>query len=169
MGAKHNGHPVVIISAHRVVHNRGRRVSEQIQAIPAVVVEHIIHYPQLADVNETYPIGVVTCTTAVAQGDRCDAGHLNAMHALGQRHSVNDQVPISPGSLVFENKRLLGSFVGSVHPKLDLPKLVNLYQAGRLDLDALITNRYTLDELPAAFEAMEAGQIAARGVIVFGD
>ena len=84
-------------------------------------------------------------------------------------HSANDQVSISPGSLVFENKRLLGSFVGSVHPKLDLPKLVNLYQVGRLDLDALITNRYTLAELPAAFEAMEAGQIAGRGVIVFGD
>ncbi len=84
-------------------------------------------------------------------------------------HSANDQVPISPGSLVFENKRLLGSFVGSAHPKLDLPKLVDLYQVGRLKLDQLITNRYTLDELSAAFVAMEAGQIAARGVIMFGD
>lgn len=82
-------------------------------------------------------------------------------------HSALEEVPISPASLIFENKRLLGSFVGSAHPRLDLPKLVELYRAGKLQLDELITDRYTLDELPAAFEAMEAGTIAARGVIMF--
>jgi len=82
-------------------------------------------------------------------------------------HSVKDEVPISSASLIFENKRLLGSFVGSINPQLDLPKLVNLYRAGKLQLDQLITNRYSLNELPAAFEAMEAGSIAGRGVIMF--
>lgn len=50
-------------------------------------------------------------------------------------HSALDEVPISPASLIFENKRLLGSFVGSIHPKLDLPKLVELYRTGELQLD----------------------------------
>jgi S-(hydroxymethyl)glutathione dehydrogenase/alcohol dehydrogenase len=44
--------------------------------------------------------------------------------------------------------------------------LVDLYRAGKLQLDELITKRYALDELPQAFEDMEAGKIA-RGVIVF--
>jgi S-(hydroxymethyl)glutathione dehydrogenase/alcohol dehydrogenase len=75
-------------------------------------------------------------------------------------------VPISPANLVFENKRLLGSFAGSGRPRTDLPKLVELYRAGRLQLDGLITKRYPLHDLPQAFADMEAGAVA-RGVIVF--
>jgi S-(hydroxymethyl)glutathione dehydrogenase/alcohol dehydrogenase len=80
--------------------------------------------------------------------------------------AARDEVPISAGALVMGNKRLLGSFVGSMQPRLDLPMLVELYRAGKLDLDALISKRYALDDLPQAFEDMEAGKVA-RGVLVF--
>ena len=66
------------------------------------------------------------------------------------------------------NRRLLGSFVGSMQPRLDLPMLVELYRAGKLRLDELISKRYALEELPQAFEDMEAGRVA-RGVLVFGE
>jgi S-(hydroxymethyl)glutathione dehydrogenase/alcohol dehydrogenase len=78
-----------------------------------------------------------------------------------------EEVPISPATLVLQNKRLLGSFMGSVRPRLDLPRLIELYRSGRLQLDEMITRRYTLEQLPQAFEDMEAGRVA-RGVIVFG-
>ena len=39
-----------------------------------------------------------------------------------------EEVPISPATLVLQNKRLLGSFMGSVRPRLDLPRLIELYQ-----------------------------------------
>jgi Zn-dependent alcohol dehydrogenase len=81
-------------------------------------------------------------------------------------HAAKIDVPIPAGTLVMQNKRLLGSFVGSIQPRLDLPRLVELYRAGRLRLDALISKRYALDDLPCAFEDMEAGTIA-RGVVVF--
>ena len=81
-------------------------------------------------------------------------------------HAAKTEVPISPGTLVMQNKRLLGSFVGSIRPHLDLPMLVELYRADKLDLDALITKRYPLEDLPQAFQDMEAGKIA-RGVVVF--
>ena len=81
-------------------------------------------------------------------------------------HAALDDVPIPAASLVLQNKRLLGSFVGSVRPKLDLPMLVELYRAGRLQLDELISKRYPLEELPQAFTDMEAGNVA-RGVLVF--
>jgi Zn-dependent alcohol dehydrogenase len=61
---------------------------------------------------------------------------------------------------------LLGSFFGSAKPHVDLPRLVELYRAGRLPVDDLITKRYGLDELPQAFQDMESGAVA-RGVIVF--
>ncbi|MCB0074113.1 MAG: hypothetical protein KDE20_21760, partial [Caldilineaceae bacterium] len=81
-------------------------------------------------------------------------------------HSLKTDLPIPAGPLIAQNKRLLGSFFGSGKPHVDLPRLVELYRAGRLDLDRLITKQYTLDELPTAFADMEAGNIA-RGVLVF--
>jgi S-(hydroxymethyl)glutathione dehydrogenase/alcohol dehydrogenase len=79
-------------------------------------------------------------------------------------HSFKDDVAIPPAVLIAQNKRLLGSFVGSIRPRLDLPQLVELYRAGKLQLDKLITKRYPLEELPQAFADMEAGTIA-RGVL----
>ena len=76
------------------------------------------------------------------------------------------EVPISVASLIFDNKRLLGCFAGSTRPKVDLPMLVELYRAGRLQLDPLISKKYSLEQLPQAFADMEAGNIA-RGVITF--
>jgi S-(hydroxymethyl)glutathione dehydrogenase/alcohol dehydrogenase len=81
-------------------------------------------------------------------------------------HAAKVDVPIPAGALVMGNRRLLGSFVGSMQPRLDLPMLVELYRAGKLRLDELISKRYALDELPQAFEDMEAGRVA-RGVLVF--
>ena len=83
-------------------------------------------------------------------------------------HAAKIDVPIPAGTLVMQNKRLLGSFVGSIRPRLDLPMLVELYRAGKLQLDALISKRYALDDLPLAFEDMEAGTVA-RGVVVFDE
>jgi Zn-dependent alcohol dehydrogenase len=82
-------------------------------------------------------------------------------------HAAREDVPVSAGNLVLQNKRLLGSFFGSARPRLDLPMLVELYRAGRLPLDQLISKRYPLDRLPEAFQDMETGS-AGRGIIVFG-
>jgi S-(hydroxymethyl)glutathione dehydrogenase / alcohol dehydrogenase len=81
-------------------------------------------------------------------------------------HSALEDVPISAGQLIFQNKSLLGSFAGSARPDIDLPNLQRLYLAGKLDLDKLITKRYPLDDIALAFEDMEAGKVA-RGVLVF--
>jgi S-(hydroxymethyl)glutathione dehydrogenase/alcohol dehydrogenase len=81
-------------------------------------------------------------------------------------HAAKVDVPISPASLVLQNKRLLGSFAGSMRPQVDLPRLVTLYRAGRLQLDDLITKRYELSDVQQAFADMESGTVA-RGVIVF--
>lgn len=81
-------------------------------------------------------------------------------------HATKVDVPIPVGSLIFQNKRLLGSFVGSIRPQVDLPRLIELYRARRLALDDLITKRYALAEVAQAFADMEAG-IVARGVIEF--
>lgn len=83
-------------------------------------------------------------------------------------HALKQEVPIPVAPLIAQNKRLLGSFFGSAKPHIDLPNLVELYRAGRLPVDELVSKRYTLDEIIPAFQDMEAGNVA-RGVIVFAD
>ena len=77
-----------------------------------------------------------------------------------------ESVAVRPTSLTFEEKTLTGSYFGSARPRADFPRLLELYRAGRLKLDELITRRYRIDEAPQAFADLEAGR-NARGVIVF--
>ena len=44
--------------------------------------------------------------------------------------------------------------------------MLDLYQSGALDLDAMVTKTYTIDQAAEAFKAMENGD-NARGVITF--
>ena len=81
-------------------------------------------------------------------------------------HAVKIDVPISTAVLVAQNKRLLGSFAGSSQPHLDLPHYLQLYRAGRLPVEKLVSQRYRLEELEQAFHDMEDGKVA-RGVILF--
>lgn len=77
-----------------------------------------------------------------------------------------DMVSYKQPSMVFEEKTLQGSYFGSSVPRVDFPRMLNLYMAGKLKLDELITRRYGVDEAPQAFADLESGK-NARGVIVF--
>ena len=77
-----------------------------------------------------------------------------------------DQTTISTPSLTFAERTLTGSYFGSARPRQDFPRLLSLYQSGRLKLDELITTRYPIEEAPRAFADLAAGK-NARGVIVF--
>jgi len=78
----------------------------------------------------------------------------------------DDQVSVRCSSLLFEEKTLTGSLYGGARPRVDFPRLLGLYQAGRLKLDELVTRRYSIDEAPQAFDDLASGR-NARGVIVF--
>ncbi|MDW8469671.1 MAG: Zn-dependent alcohol dehydrogenase [Burkholderiales bacterium] len=77
-----------------------------------------------------------------------------------------ESASLRPMTMVFEEKTLTGSYFGSCVPRVDFPRMLQLYMAGRLKLDELITRRYSIDEAPQAFADLEAGR-NARGVIVF--
>ncbi len=79
---------------------------------------------------------------------------------------ASDSATLKPTTLVFEEKTLQGSYFGSCVPRIDFPRMLQLYMAGRLKLDELITRRYRIDEAPQAFADLESGR-NARGVIVF--
>jgi S-(hydroxymethyl)glutathione dehydrogenase/alcohol dehydrogenase len=65
-----------------------------------------------------------------------------------------------------DSHRILGSKMGSTRLSVDVPRLVELYQQGRLKLDELITARYPLERINEAIAAVNQGA-ALRNVIVF--
>jgi len=66
--------------------------------------------------------------------------------------------------VVRSEKVLTGAFYGSARPALDMPMIMSLHAAGRLPLERLVTKRYALEDVNAAFADMVSGNVA-RGVI----
>jgi S-(hydroxymethyl)mycothiol dehydrogenase len=60
---------------------------------------------------------------------------------------------------------LKSSWYGDCLPSRDFPMLVDLYQQGRLDLDAFVTETVGLEDVEAAFERMHHGDVL-RSVVV---
>ena len=71
-----------------------------------------------------------------------------------------------PGWLASDGQRILGSKMGSARIQIDVPKIVELYKAGRLKLDELISGRYKLADINEAVASSKRGD-ALRNVIVF--
>ena len=69
-------------------------------------------------------------------------------------------------NLAMYNKEVKGTIFGSLTPRNDIPRLLDMYRGGALKLDELITNRYPLDEINDGYQAMRDGT-NLRGVIVF--
>ena len=66
---------------------------------------------------------------------------------------------------VFE-KQLIGSLFGSGNPRKDIPKLLELYTQGQLDLDGLVTKTYPIEGINEGYADMNSGK-NIRGVLVY--
>jgi S-(hydroxymethyl)glutathione dehydrogenase/alcohol dehydrogenase len=55
---------------------------------------------------------------------------------------------------------------GGVAPMWDVTKMLDMYKAGQLKLDEIITRTYSLDELDQGYADMHAG-LNIRGVIIY--
>ena len=66
----------------------------------------------------------------------------------------------------FLGQGMIGSMMGNVVIRRDIPWLVDLYLQGRLKLDELISRRWTLEEINEAIADTKTGQ-AKRNVILF--
>jgi S-(hydroxymethyl)glutathione dehydrogenase/alcohol dehydrogenase len=75
-------------------------------------------------------------------------------------------IVFEPATFTPAEKSIRGCSVGSLRPRVDIPRYIQMYMSGRLELDSLVSARISLDEINAGFEAMERGEVA-RSVIVF--
>jgi len=67
---------------------------------------------------------------------------------------------------LFLTKTLTGSFYGEARIHQDMPMLADLYMAGKLKLDELVSRVYPLARINDAFDALKKGEVA-RSIIKF--
>jgi S-(hydroxymethyl)glutathione dehydrogenase / alcohol dehydrogenase len=72
--------------------------------------------------------------------------------------SHGSRISLDPFEMIC-GKQIKGSWGGSSDPDRDIPIYADLYVKGKLPLDKLITNRYSLDEVNQALDDLEQNQV----------
>ena len=114
---------------------------------------------------------MVVLTPGVLTGDLIEQAR--SICAKGGRIVATAIAPFDQNStelnlfgLAMFNQALLGTVFGSANPRFQIPKLLRLYEKGILDIDTIITQEYTLDEVQKGYDDLEAGT-NVRGVVRF--
>jgi len=94
----------------------------------------------------------------VAKNGRCCYTSVAEMSATDVQLNLFD--------LAMQQKQLVGSIFGGGNPRNDIPKLLGLYQSGKLKLDEMITKTYSLDEVNQGYQDMRDGK-NIRGVLIY--
>lgn len=76
------------------------------------------------------------------------------------------RVSLSPLALVAEARTLVGSYLGAAVPARDIPIFADLWRAGRLPVERLVSSRIRLEEINAGMDELAAGR-ALRQLITF--
>ncbi|GIJ62151.1 zinc-binding dehydrogenase [Virgisporangium aurantiacum] len=84
--------------------------------------------------------------------------------AIGLPHP-DQRVAVPALSIVAEERRLVGSYMGSSVPRRDIPRYIALYRAGLLPVDLLAGSTFALAEINEAMDRLAAGA-TARQVLV---
>ena len=72
---------------------------------------------------------------------------------------VDQMVEFNAFEFFFNEKHLLGTIYGSADVRVDFPRLLRLWKAGRLDLEGMISKRADLGGINQAFDDMKAGRV----------
>jgi alcohol dehydrogenase (nicotinoprotein) len=121
---------------------------------------------QLAD-HAICTVGVLTSEVVSQAAAIVGKGGQVTVTSVGRSTDTHVQLAAN-GMLVGYQRRIQGHVFGMCNPLLDIPRLLDLYRAGRLKLDELITRRYGLDEINQGYQDLEDGKII-RGVLVHED
>lgn len=77
-----------------------------------------------------------------------------------------ERISLDPFDLI-RGKRILGTWGGGTLPDRDIALYVDLYLAGKLRVEALITHQYRLEDINQAFDDLEHGKVG-RALIEMG-
>jgi NDMA-dependent alcohol dehydrogenase len=92
-------------------------------------------------------------------------GGCSVVVAMGDSSDLN--VTLSLFELALLQKDLRGTIFGGGNPRVDIPRMLSLYKSGHLQLDAMVTKRYRLEEVNDGYRDMRNGR-NIRGLITYG-
>jgi S-(hydroxymethyl)glutathione dehydrogenase / alcohol dehydrogenase len=162
-GAMIAAHPVIAVDvvAAKLEHARALGATHVIDASREDPVASIRAITRL---GADYTFVAVGNTRAVSQAiDALAPGGTCVLIGVPETGAT---IPLDVRPLVTAERVIRGCSYGSARTREDLPRLANLYLAGKLRIDELITRRFSLEEANEGFRALAAGELA-RGIIVF--
>jgi len=112
-------------------------------------------------------IGITTTMEQIVPA--CRTGHFGAAPG-GTAVLVGvpgSNVELNAIDVLVNEKRFIGSIGGSCAPDRDFPTFLGWRAEGTLDLDALVTARYRIEDINEATAALEAGKISGRAILEF--
>ena len=105
--------------------------------------------------HQTYPI---------AFGALKKAG---TMFMVGRASDETLTITIPPKEVTLLRKKLHGVLFGDAQFQVDIPRYVDLFEQGQIDLTSMITHTYALEDIQQCFENLLSGNKVARQVIHF--
>jgi S-(hydroxymethyl)glutathione dehydrogenase/alcohol dehydrogenase len=113
----------------------------------------------------------VVLAPSVVHGDMI--APLMALVAKGGRAVVTGVTPVlemdvlmNLADLTLSQKELVGSLFGGANPREDIPRLLDLYRAGKLQLDEMVTQTYSLDDVNQGYQDLRENK-NIRGVLLY--
>lgn len=79
----------------------------------------------------------------------------------------NTPVELNAIDVLINEKKFIGSIGGSCRPERDFARYLEWFDTGALDLNALVSQRFSLEQINEATKALEEGRIAGRAILVF--
>jgi len=110
-------------------------------------------------------------TTIEAAGANLSIRHALETSRPGARVVILGKTPFGdevtlPFHLLMGDREILRTSYGSSRPRVDFPRLADLYMSGKLYLDDMISMRLGIEDINAGFKALEDGKVA-RAIIEF--
>lgn len=145
-------------------------------------LEHSMQFGATHQVNAAAD-DVVAAVAEITGGEMADYAFeaigstlaINQALSTTKRGGVTVAVGVAPAGaeltidpdFLHQDRVLMGCTYGSCNSRADMPMLVDLYMAGKLKLDELISRTFSLDEINTAFELLDQGE-GARSIIKYG-
>ncbi len=114
----------------------------------------------IVTVGELHGEDVDNYMNITAKGGTC------VLTAIGSLLDTN--VTLNLAMLTLMQKNLQGTIFGGGNPHYDIPQLLSMYKAGKLNLDDMITRQYKLEQINEGYQDMLDGK-NIRGVIRYTD
>jgi S-(hydroxymethyl)glutathione dehydrogenase/alcohol dehydrogenase len=160
-------------------------------AHPVIVADLSAEKLALAvELGATHTINASEVDLVEAVNEICDGGVEWALEAIGLPQTIEQAIEcVRPGgtaiamglatadarfsvpsnALVQGEKRIQGSLYGSANTPVDIPRILRLYEAGRLPLDRLLGPTYSLDAVNEAYDALVAGAVGRLTIFPNGN